>query len=377
MMRTDPASLQFLEASPSCETIALPLAYALRTWRCHQTAMIANQQQRLALPTTCVLTKLSRAMPTNVSSTTDRATDCSSSCEERKSKPSQSAPQLLPVTPVGILAEKLQNLQAALQQNGVSDEALAELAHCGKLASGLDKYVSQCTTPESDALQQLAEDTSKEDWSEHFSDGATLHELEREMLSGHAEGQLLKFLVGMSNAKSVLEIGMFTGYSALAMAEQLLEDCSSSESPKQPRVVACELDPYTAEFAKTRFAKSPAGKLIDVRVAPAIETLRQLAEAGDQFDFVFIDADKTGYLTYYKKLLDQNLLTDRAIVCVDNTLLQGQTYAVEGPNANGTAVAEFNAFVANDPRVEQVLLPIRDGVTLIRRVSDRALEGQS
>ena len=254
---------------------------------------------------------------------------------------------------------------------------MAELAECSELASGLDKYVSQCTTPESDALQQLARDTASKDWSEIFSEGATVHELEREMLSGHAEGQLLKFLVGMSNARSVLEIGMFTGYSALAMAEQLLQDDQVDSNGAQPKVVACELDPYTANFAKERFAKSPAGKLIDVRVGPALETLQELAVRNKQFDFVFIDADKTGYLSYYKTLLEQDLLTPQAIICVDNTLLQGQTYATDDPTANGLAVKKFNEYVANDPRVEQVLLPIRDGVTLIRRVPSNRWEDRS
>ena len=301
-----------------------------------------------------------------------QTTESSSSFNEKKSTTSP----LLPVTPVGILAEKLQRLLTKLGQNGTSEDALDELAECSDLASGLDKYVSHCTTPESNALRNLAEQTAKEDWSERFSDGATVHELEREMLSGHAEGQLLKFLIAMSNARSVLEIGMFTGYSALAMAEQLSENQSTDVSGAQPRIVACELDPYTADFAKARFAQSPAGKLIDVRVGPALDTLQELAVCGEQFDFVFIDADKTGYLSYYKTLLNNELLTARAVVCVDNTLLQGQTYATDDPSPNGKAVAEFNAFVADDPRVEQVLLPIRDGVTLIRRVVGNRSEGQ-
>ena len=111
------------------------------------------------------------------------------------------------------------------------------------------------------------------------------------------------------------------------MAEQLLEGTANCDSEIKPRVVACELDPYTADFAQSRFAKTPAGQLIDVRVGPAVETLQQLAADGDQFDFVFIDADKTGYLNYFRTLLDHDLLTSRAIICVDNTLLQGQTYA--------------------------------------------------
>ena len=298
--------------------------------------------------------------------------ECHGSHDELKS-----SSQLLPVTPVGILAEKLRRLQSAIGQTGTSEGIVAELAECSELASGLDKYVSQCTTPESNALQQLASDTASKDWSEIFAEGATVHELEREMLSGHAEGQLLKFLVGMTNARSVLEIGMFTGYSALAMAEQLLQDDQVDSNGAQPKVVACELDPYTANFAKERFAKSPAGKLIDVRVGPALETLQELAVRNNRFDFVFIDADKTGYLSYYKTLLEQDLLTPRAIICVDNTLLQGQTYATGDPTANGLAVKKFNEYVADDPRVEQVLLPIRDGVTLIRRVPSNRWEDRS
>ena len=119
--------------------------------------------------------------------------NCRDNCDIKSS-----TTNLLPVTPVGILAEKLQQLHATITAHGSNDETLAELAECGKLASGLDNYVSQCTTPESESLRSLAEDTAKEDWSNHFCDGATVHELEREMLSGHCEGQLLKFLIGMT-----------------------------------------------------------------------------------------------------------------------------------------------------------------------------------
>ena len=112
-------------------------------------------------------------------------------CSDNEQNPA--VPQLLPVTPIGILAEKLQRLQSNIAKDGVSDATVEQLAECSELASGLDKYVSLCTSPESNALKQLAENTANEDWNVNFCDGATLHELEREMLSGHAEGQLLKF----------------------------------------------------------------------------------------------------------------------------------------------------------------------------------------
>ena len=181
------------------------------------------------------------------------------------------------------------------------------------------------------------------------------------MLSGHVEGQLLEFLVHLSGARRVLEIGMFTGYSALAMAEAL---------PADGVVVACELDAAVARFARAHFDASPAGRRIHVEVGPARATLQQLVDDGSEpFDIVFIDADKAGYLSYLEFLLDSPLLAPGAVVAVDNTLLQGQAYGVGAVSGNGAAIAAFNEAVIADPRVEQVLLPLRDGVTLIRRVA--------
>jgi caffeoyl-CoA O-methyltransferase len=178
------------------------------------------------------------------------------------------------------------------------------------------------------------------------------------MLSGHVEGRLLRMLVHVTRARRVLDIGMFTGYSALAMAEALPADGS---------VVACEIDPDVAAFAEERFAASADGHKIDVRVGPAERTLAELA-ADAPFDLVFLDADKAGYVAYFTALLDTGLLAPHGLLCVDNTLMQGQPYLPGSPTANGKAVAEFNDVVAADPRVEQVLLPLRDGLTLIRQV---------
>jgi caffeoyl-CoA O-methyltransferase len=244
-----------------------------------------------------------------------------------------------PVTPLSILAARLEALSARLDD--------PELRALTELAAGLDPYVERCTTRESAGLRRLAERTQARDWS-----GG----LEQEMLSGHVEGQVLKFLVHMTGAREVLEIGMFTGYSALAMAEAL---------PADGRVVACEVDADVAAFAQACFDGVPGGDRIDVRVAPAQETLRELA--GETFDLVFIDADKGGYHGYLEQVLETGLLRRGGVVCVDNTLMQGQPWA--GPEtANGDAIAAFNAMVADDPGLEQVLLPVRDGLTLIRRV---------
>lgn len=228
------------------------------------------------------------------------------------------------------------------------------------LAAGLDAYVDECTSEESPALAEIALKTSQEAWGKRFQDGSTVRALEQEMLSGHVEGQLLKMFVHMTRAKNLLDIGMFTGYSALAMAEAL---------PADGRLVACEVDRYVAEFAQNLFQGSPHGQKISVKLGSALATLEQLAEAGESFDLVFIDADKTEYMQYFQALLDSNLLTSDGFICVDNTLLQGQPYLPpEQRSKNGEAIAQFNQIVKNDPRVEQVLLPVRDGLTIIRRV---------
>ncbi|MDZ8105119.1 MAG: class I SAM-dependent methyltransferase [Nostoc sp. DedQUE12a] len=271
-------------------------------------------------------------------------------------------PTARPVTPVGILAKKLEAIvQKINQRTDLPADLVANITQAWQLAAGLDPYLEEYTTPESPALTALAEKTSTEAWQEHFSDGTTVRPLEQEMLSGHVEGQTLKMFVHMTKAKRVLEIGMFTGYSALAMAEAL---------PKDGVLVACEVDPFAAEVGQAVFDKSPDGQKIRVELGPALETLDKLIEAGESFDMVFIDADKKEYITYFQTLLDTNLLAPSGFICVDNTLLQGEVYLpTQQRTANGEAIAQFNRAVALDPRVEQVILPLRDGLTIIRRIA--------
>lgn len=241
------------------------------------------------------------------------------------------------VTPLGILGDLLTEIAA--------DRDDPRLVRAAALAGGLEPYLETMTTPQSPALAELAARTRGRPWPAP---------LEQEMLSGHVEGQLLRMLVRITRAKRVLDIGMFTGYSALAIAEAL---------PAGGRVVACELDPEVAAFAQKCFAASADADKVDVRVGPAADTLALL---DCSFDLVFLDADKAGYSTYLDALLDGSLLAEGALVCVDNTLMQGQPWTGKR-TANGDAIAAFNERVAADPRVEQVLLPLRDGVTLIQR----------
>lgn len=264
-----------------------------------------------------------------------------------------------PVTPASILAHRLEQLVRRISaDDDVEPWLVSELQEICDLAVGLDPYLERWTTPESAALRLLTQRTQEEDWSRRRDGDLTVH-LEQEMLSGHVEGQTLKMLVHATRAECVLEIGMFTGYSALAMAEAL---------PDDGRLVACEIDPEAAAFARRCFQESASGHKITIEVGPALDTLHDLTARGEVFDLIFIDADKAGYAGYLDVILEADLLVPHGLICIDNTLMQGQPWVSGSSTPNGVAIADFNQRVAVDPRVEQVIIPLRDGLTLIRRV---------
>ena len=173
------------------------------------------------------------------------------------------------------------------------------------------------------------------------------------MLVGPLEAAFLKTLIQAIGAKRVLEIGTFTGYSALAMAEALPED---------GQVITCEIDPDTASMAHTFWDRSPHGKKIEVRIGPALDTLTTLTGL---FDLVFIDADKINYIEYY--LAGLELLSPRGVILIDNVLWSGDVLNATSQDPATAAIQELNGVVAADPRVVAVLLPLRDGVFMITR----------
>jgi len=189
-----------------------------------------------------------------------------------------------------------------------------------------------------------------------------LRELEREtkakmaaaqMLTGTVEGTLLKMLVGISGAKMVVDVGTFTGYSALMMAEGL---------PDDGEVVTCEISEENAEFARSFIAKSPNGSKISLRLGHALETLKSLPDAS--VDFVFIDADKICYAAYYEESL--RILRSGGLIAVDNVFWSGRV--LEPKDKDTRAIVAFNERVKNDDTVEKVMLSVRDGVYLIRKL---------
>ncbi len=171
------------------------------------------------------------------------------------------------------------------------------------------------------------------------------------MLSGQVEGLLLQTLASSIGAKRALEVGTFTGFSALMVAAAL---------PDDGEIVTLELSAEHAAFARSFFERSPDGHKVRLIEGPALDSLRTLE---GPFDLVFIDADKAGYLDYYEAAL--SMLSERGVIAVDNVLWSG--YVLDPKEDDGRAIAAFNDHVTRDERVTNVLLTVRDGIMLIRR----------
>ena len=174
-----------------------------------------------------------------------------------------------------------------------------------------------------------------------------------QMVVGPLESAFLKVTVQAVQARRVLEVGTFTGYSALAMAEAL---------PENGTVLTCEIDPDSTAFARRYWDRSPHGKKIEVRVGPALETLGTLT---GKYDLIFIDADKANYVNYYRRALD--LISPTGVILIDNVLWSGRVLDTHNPDPSTVAIQELNRVVASDPRVTAALLTLRDGVFVIKR----------
>ncbi|HYY33215.1 MAG TPA: class I SAM-dependent methyltransferase [Gaiellaceae bacterium] len=204
----------------------------------------------------------------------------------------------------------------------------------------IDDYAAAHTTPPPELLQELAEETR-----------ATLRA--PQMLTGTIEGRFLELLVHGLQAKRVLELGTYSGYSSLSMAAGL---------PEGGHIETCEADETHAEVARRYIAQSPYADRITVHLGPALDTIKQLE---GEFDFVFIDADKENYLNYYEALLPR--LAPRGLMAIDNTLWSGRVLDEDDDSEATKAIREINDRIANDDRVVAVQLSVRDGVTLVRR----------
>jgi caffeoyl-CoA O-methyltransferase len=178
------------------------------------------------------------------------------------------------------------------------------------------------------------------------------------MMVGLLEGRFLETLVWLSGAHRILEIGCFTGYSALSMAAAL---------PPDGTIITCELDAERAATARRHFDDSPWADQIDLRVGPALDTVLTL---DGPFDLVFIDADKTNYANYYEAVLP--LLAEDGLIVADNVLWSGRVLDGDDLSHDTVAIRAFNDLVRDDYRVTCVMATVRDGVLLIRRRTPQA-----
>jgi caffeoyl-CoA O-methyltransferase len=205
--------------------------------------------------------------------------------------------------------------------------------------SRVEQYAVEHTTPEPPWFATLAEETRN----------ATRAPT---MMVGTLEGRLLTALVAMLRPRSVLEIGTFTGYSALSMAEAL---------PADGRIVTCDISEEHLAIARRHIAASPYAEVIEIRSGPALETVATLP---GPFDLVFIDADKTSYSAYFEATLAK--LAPDGVILVDNVLWSGRVLDPMITDPDTAAIRAFNDQVLADDRVEVVMLTVRDGVSLIR-----------
>ena len=208
------------------------------------------------------------------------------------------------------------------------------------VAPEVERYAEEHTTPPPEHLVALAEETR-----------ATLPT--PQMMTGPVEGRFLELLVFASGARLVLEIGTFSGYSALSMAAGL---------PADGRIVTCEIDPEVAEVARRHIQASGYGDRIEQRVGPALEILEEL---DGPFDLVFVDADKQSYSDYLEAALPK--LSDSGLIAIDNTLWSGRVVEGDDADERTRALMELNDRLRSDPRLVCVLLTVRDGITLVRR----------
>ena len=208
--------------------------------------------------------------------------------------------------------------------------------------SALDQYIESMSSPEDALLHELERETY-------------LRVLNPRMISGHIQGKLLEMIVRMIRPQRILEIGTFTGYSALSMAAGL---------PEGGVIDTCEVDDELEMMILDFFSRSAYESKLRLHIGSALEIAPQL---GEVYDLVFLDGDKREYTAYYNMLFDNNLVKSGSWIMADNILWYGK---VVEPVAKGDkqtqGIIDFNAAVAADPRVENVILPIRDGINLIR-----------
>lgn len=253
---------------------------------------------------------------------------------------------------------KLKEIKEEAISLGVPESILNGLQYAIDHFQRREQFCEKMSSPSSDSVNDIIKATKEHPWKQLYEEGKATVSLGVRMMSGHLEGDVLKCLISASRARRVLEIGMFTGCAALGMAEVLPED---------GKVVSCELDQYVCNLARSLMDKSPHGKKVEIRQGYALETMRILVDEGQKFDFIFVDAVKSEYIDYVKMCVE-SLLATGGTIAVDNALHFGKPYKDGVPEDE--ALTRFNKWILTRDDIFHVMMPIRDGIMLIRRKAD-------
>lgn len=211
------------------------------------------------------------------------------------------------------------------------------------LAPGLHDYLVSHSTPPDALLRDLIAETA-----ERFPDRVTFQ-------IGPEQGTLMTMLAGLMGARQAIEVGTFTGYSSICLARGMAAD---------GKLICCDVSEEWTSLARTYWQKAGLADRIELRLGPALDTLRGLP-ASMTFDLAFIDADKTGYLGYWEQIVPR--MRSGGLILVDNTLLHGRIFHPD-PDPDAAAVRQFNERVLADGRVTMAMLPVGDGLTVARKI---------
>lgn len=206
----------------------------------------------------------------------------------------------------------------------------------------LDEYINSHISPEPKELYRIDRLTN-------------LRLVNGRMCSGHIQGRMLKMLTSMAQPKRALELGTFSGYSALCIAEGM---------PEGGVIDTIEVDDELEDFIRENLASSPHGEKVRLHIGDALEMMQQWDN--DEFDLIFIDADKRKYVDYFNRAID--LVKTGGYILADNTLWDGHVVETCRHSAQTQGIIDFNNLVANHPRVETAILPLRDGLTILRKI---------
>jgi caffeoyl-CoA O-methyltransferase len=210
------------------------------------------------------------------------------------------------------------------------------------LAPGLHEYLVSHTTPPDGLLRDLITETA-----ERFPGDVTYQ-------IGPEQGTFMTMLAGLMDARQVIEVGTFTGYSSICLARGMAPD---------GKLICCDINADWTSLARAYWQKAGLADRIELRLGPALDTLRALPPQAS-FDLAFIDADKTGYASYWEELVPR--LRPGGMICVDNTLLHGRIFHAD-PDPDALAIREFNERALADTRMVLAMLPVGDGLTLARK----------